>query len=475
MSRGAGRGSIPRRQLLKAGVGLATGLSGCFEGGGGEPTTAANGSPSTPAPGGGTTITERERGTTTPDIADRFDAVVDLVSAGADPGGDEPITAVLQEHASNDTLVYLRDGTYAIDALTLRGLRNVGVVAAPGAAPTIVPNGPEHELGSYLLTFIDVRDFHMEGLRFDFRREGYGGRVQVISSGDFTVRDVETVGEYPDEVTAFRFDVRAPDGTGLVERLVANSTRQTNRRVTGLYVGAPHSGELTFRDCDVQGFPDNGLYASAPGGAGGEIEDAGDGPVHVEGGLYRNNNVANVRLGSTGSTARGVTIVVDETPPHLDDTVNARGIRLRGKRDQVVEDCDIRLGPGTGYSFGGIVLHHDNGRAFVRNTRIEVNNDDTPAINALRPDTFPPTGPVFENVVVTGSASNSDAAVLNNRDGTTFRGCCIQQSGTDRNGIRFVDSEDCVVTDSVVDVTGRSTIRLNSSVTATNVRYSGGC
>lgn len=458
-------GPLRRREVLRLGLVASTALAGCQQ-------RSPGGSPPTTKPPG--TTSSGKSTVSTPAIADRYGTVVNALVAGADPSGETPITEVLHRNVDDDTLLYFPDGRYAIEAETFRGLDNFGIAAAAGASPTFVPNAPKEELGEYLLTFIDVRDFAMEGLRFDFRREGYGGRVQVISSGDFTVRDIETIGKYPGHVNAFRFDVRTPNGTGLVEGLVANSAWQTNPHVTGVYVGHQHAGELTFRDCYLEGFSDNGLYASAPGGAGGKIQDAADGPVHVEGGSYRNNNVASVRLGSTGSTARGVTIVVDRVPPY-DEALNARGLRLRAQRDQVIENCNIRIGPNAGHSFGAIVFHHDAGRALVRNTRIEVNRAGVPAINLLEPNVVPPTGPTFENVVITGSGSEGATAIVNGRDGTTFRRCCILQTGVNRNGIRFEDAQDCLLEDSTIDVTGNATITLNSTVQMNGVQYGGGC
>jgi hypothetical protein len=473
-----------RRSLLALTAAAGSALAGCSWGTDpspptGTPTatrTATDTASQTATPTATDSATPtRTRPEARPDFADRYETVVNVVEAGADPTGKEPITRVLHDHVGDDTLLYFPDGRYAVDRQTFRGFENLALVAGEGADPVIVPSAPERDIGSYLLTFTEVHEFLFEGFRFDFRREGYGGRVEVISDGDFTVRDVRTVGAYPDEVTAFRFDVREAEATGLVERLVAADTRQTNPGVTGVYVGRQHSGELTFRDCRVEWFPDNGLYASAPGGAGGDIDVSGDGPVHVEGGRYRNNNVANVRLGSTGSTARGVTIVVDEVPPHEDDVVNARGLRLRGQRDQVVEDCDIRIGPEAGDGFGAVVVHHDNGPFTMRNSRIRVDRDEVPAINALRPALPQADGPTFENVRITGTASGGNTVTLIGRDVTTFQDCCIHQRGAGRNGIRFENSDGCIVVDSTIDVTGSPTLRQDSAVTVENVQYAGGC
>lgn len=487
----AGRGRT-RRSLLALATGAATGLAGCSWGRRRREPTSTPTATGTDPSDDGTTPTETppptatatasppsespspSESSSTPAVADEYGTVVDVVAAGADPTGSDPINPVLREHLGDDTLLYFPDGRYAVESRRFREFDHLGLVAARDATPVLVPSAPERELGPYFLTFSRVSDFLMEGFRLDFRRPGYGGRVQVLGAGDFTVRDVRSVGEYPDEVTAFRFDVRSSDATGLVERLVAD-TRQPNRQVTGVYVGRQHAGDLTFRDCHIEGFPDNGLYASAPGGAGGEIHGARDGAVHVEGGLYRNNNIANVRLGSTGSTAKGVTIVVDEEPPHAGVSLNVRGLRLRAQRNQLVEGCDIHFGPAAGDGFGALVFHPDTGPATIRDTRIRVDRDDLPAVNALRPTLGHATGPTFESLEILGTASGGDAVVLTGRDVTTFRRCCIKQSGTDRNGIRFVDSDGCLVADSTIDVGGRATLRQDSTVSFENVQYEGAC
>lgn len=467
MSEDAGDRLLTRRDLLRGGAALGSvvALAGCEAFDDSEPTATAEGSVPTE------TAAETPTVTTTP--TQRFENVVDVTEAGADPNGETPIGPVLEEVQGDDTLLVFPDGRYTLGEYWFSGLQNFGVTAERGASPVITPSGPIQDLGSYFLSFMNVRNFLMSGLTFDFRREGVGGRVQVISRGDFTVRNVKTVGKYPDQVTAFRFDVRNDEGTALVENLHAKSTRQTNESVTGLYVGRQHAGELTFRNCNVQNFSDNGLYASAPGGAGGEIDGA-NGPVHVEGGLYKNNNTANVRLGSTGSTARNVRIVVDEVPPHPNDVVNARGLRLRARKDQIIENCEILIGPNGGKSFGGIVFHHDSGRAFIHDTSVRVDRDGVNAIRAIYPHRNRQVGPVFENLRITGEASSQFAVTLQGRDDTEFRNCCIQQTGKNRSGIRFVNSNNCLVADTSFDVTGRQLFRKNSRVRTRNLE-NGGC
>ncbi|WP_276261492.1 hypothetical protein [Haloglomus litoreum] len=108
---------------------------------------------------------------------------------------------------------------------------------------------------------------------------------------------------------------------------------------TGIYVPPDHAGTLTLRNVHLEDFSNNGLYASAPG----KPSDGQQGPVYVEGGLYKNNNVAGVRLGSNNSHAIGVTIVNDAESTDIgDDGTAQRGLRIREPGDDMlVEDCDI--------------------------------------------------------------------------------------------------------------------------------------
>jgi hypothetical protein len=294
-------------------------------------------------------------------------------------------------------------------------------------------------------------------------RELDGITVGVIPTGDATVRDVVTRGSCRDQVTMFRIDIRNPDATGLVEN-VRTRDDQGSSWLTGAYVGARHSGGVTFRGCELSEFTDNGLYGSAPG-----TPDGGDGTVHTEGGEYRNNNVSNIRLGTPGSTARGDTIVVESAPEA--ESLNLRGIRFRRGIDQVVEDCDIRFGPDVTDSFGAIVYHADNGGARVSNSQVTMDSDTIPAVRAYYHEGDTESAPTFENLTVDGDASRGYAVMINGRDGTAFRNCTIEQSGSQRDGIRLAYSADCELTDSRIDVTGYPLILRDSTLTVRNTTF----
>jgi hypothetical protein len=259
------------------------------------------------------------------------------------------------------------------------------------------------------------------------------------------------------------------DDSGAVrfENLVARNT-DDNQSLTGLFVGENHAGDLRLDDCTIEQFSDNGLYASAPGGAGG-----GNGPVRVNGGTYRNNNVSGVRLGTTGSSATDVTIVVDAETPGSGG-LNARGIRLRNKSGQVIDNCWIRFGENAPESFGGIVCHPANGGATVRDTTITVDKASIPAIR-----TFPTEGATgetltVENCTISGSTGGGVLGRIEGRDGTVFRDCTIEHRGEQRHGLRFIDSSNCRIVDSRIDVSTVPVTVENGTVTIENTTVATG-
>lgn len=426
-----------------------------------------------------TTTTSTTAPTTTTPVAPprfegRFDRVVDVAAAGADAGGSRDAAGVVEAVAGDDTLLLFPPGTYALSRLKLTDYANLGFVGDPPGEAQFRPTRPASEIDNRFLQFRDVSDFVFEGIELDYARSDRGGAVMVLADGDFAVRDVRIRGKmpdrsHPDNPAAYRFDVLDGDARGTVERIVARDGGHDGGNAVGIYVGKDHAGELVFTDCDIQQFPNNGLYASSPGRETDEFYGA-DGVVHVRGGLFRNNNIANVRLGTTDSTVRGTRVVVDAVPPHPNEAnLNVRGIRLRGQHGQVVEDCEIVVGPDAGPGFGGIVFHPANGRATVRNTVIRMDRDDVHAIRVFPPSVNEPFGSLFENVTVTGAAGGGETVLVTARQGMEFRNCTIEQSGDERAGMLFVDATDCSVADSTIDVTGTPIQSVNSTVRTRNV------
>jgi hypothetical protein len=78
----------------------------------------------------------------------------------------------------------------------------------------------------------------------------------------------------------------------------------------GFIVQQYHSGKVTFRNCHVEGFSNNGIYGSIPG-------RGGQGVVGIECCLLANNNIAQFKLSSEGSYSRNSVILVDSDVPPL--------------------------------------------------------------------------------------------------------------------------------------------------------------
>lgn len=60
---------------------------------------------------------------------------------------------------------------------------------------------------------------------------------------------------------------------------------------------------------------------------------------------------------------------------------------------------------------------------------------------------------------------------LNGRDGSTVRNCEIDQSGEQRDGLRFAYSEGCRLVDSRIDVTGYPLILRDATVRIENTTF----
>ncbi|QLH77897.1 right-handed parallel beta-helix repeat-containing protein [Halosimplex rubrum] len=440
-----------------------------------DPTTPTGTPTATAEP----TPTGTPTGTPIPEVVaeygDQFDSIVNVVDAGADPEGSEPINDVLTDAIAEDTLVYFPAGRYALDYMEIEDVSGFGLVSIPHERTLLVPNGTVEEVGNHFIDFRRVGDILLDGLEFDFTESGVGGAVRTISEGNVVARNLRTHGKLPDrnkerKHVAYRFEVQDPEGKGLVERVVARGGGHEGGNGVGIYVGKDHAGSLTFRDCEIANFPNNGLYASAPGQTlDGYTGNNGD--IHVRGGRYENNNIANVRIGSTGSTVKDVTVVVDKVPPSPSRShLNVRGIRLRARSDQLVENCEVRIGADAGRGFGAISYHPEHESSTVRNTTVKVDRDDFSAIDATDSSNGGSEAPLtFENVTVTGNAGGGAAVDIADRPETTLRNCRIEQSGADRRGIVFTDSENCAVIDSTIRVTGLPIETENASVDRRNL------
>lgn len=401
-------------------VGLGL-LSGCS--GRGEPEDATTGVTGTDA---SAVAAPTDTRTGTPE---EYDRVVDVVEAGADPDGGEPVTSVLDELAADDTLVSFPPGTYLFDSLwKFEGYSNFGVV---GDRATLVPG----EGLQYWLVGQDLTDFTLAGFTLDHRGEGVGPQVQVHAiGGENVVRDLTIRGFHDSDHIPVIPNVESEDASMLVERLRIPDGTQG---VPAVFVGPRSLGKLTFADCYLEGCA-QGIYGSPHSG-----------PLYAIGGTYVNNNKAAIRVGagSHGAHIHGVHVRIDG--PDADrwtNRTNLRGLWLREGTDTFVTGCDIEILDTSGVGGDGAIYLDDTmGPATIRNTRIRV-DVDTYAIRAQQPsgdaeslqgdqglpDAYDLT---CENVRITGSAANRDAIRVMGRDNSTLRNVVVDQPSGERRGL----------------------------------------
>lgn len=269
--------------------------------------------------------------------------VVDLGEKGLTEGDD--ITPYLEEYFVEGNEVHVPEGTYQWDGSGLDG-------------------------GSANAALIGDGDVALDC-------EGVAVRENIVAErGTVRIKNITQTGAV--DPTGSRFACWAEEGARLVlENFNRPDGQQGDGEAIGFFVPPEHAGTVVFRNCTVANFGNNGLYASA-------AHKGGDGPVIVEGGLYANNNVASVRVGSSGSVVRNVTILHDDQiPGYTDGGTNGRGLWVRNSGEDItIEDCDITVtSESDGAAFPlGIHPRRASGSGQVRNCRIWNGQDDSPII-----------------------------------------------------------------------------------------------
>ena len=398
-----------------------------------------------------------------PETPEQYDRVVDITERGGDPTGEESIVPALDRINAERTLVFLPPGRYRMDqSWTVRDFERTGIV---GSGATIVP---DPNTDSHLLAFISReagKELRIEGLSFDYTHpEATGRMIHAEVSDGLAVRDIAARGTVARRPSLTRVDITDPDGSGIVERLILPNGALSGSGVTGCYVGNNSRGTLTFRNCHIEGFPDNGLYADPPAGR-----------IIVEGGQYINNGISNVRVRGN-SIVRDVYVRCDRQHREFE---NMRGIRLTDFEPQdesepaVVENCQVEMLAVT-HSDGGIELSSQLAKGVVRNTTIKVDADGVPAISVKPPSSklseFDISPQIrLERVNINGDTSGGAAVQVSERDDSIFEDVDICQPGENRDGVMFVRSNGNVLRASRIRVSGRPLVLDESAVDRNDV------
>lgn len=393
-------------------------------------------------------------------ITDRFDQIVDLKKAGADSSGETPIDPILNRYTQDDTLVILPTGEYKVEQIGFYATSNWGLVGLGDVTLTTTENRSGVFAGGYRSDNI-----WLEGFTLNITNAVDTPSIELAAYDGIVLRDISVVGRYDSlEGPAFGFAPLSDDATHLME----NVTVPSGGNCVGVY--ADHDqGEVRIKDCHIEGMWNNGVYVSNTSAA-----------VHIEGGTFKNNNVANIRVGSSETTVKNAHIVVDSKPGYWSQSsVNQRGIRIAdgpSSGEVTIDGCTIEMTGGAGS--GAITSAPNAGNYRVRNTRIRVDDgysigeDDNRSSFAITAYGNGGTEhrQVFENVSMTGNARTWMAARFK-RGNTTFKNVCLQQPN--RNGVSFQHGGENTVADSTINVGGYYNVKGPANVQ--NLSTTGNC
>ncbi|WP_143423314.1 right-handed parallel beta-helix repeat-containing protein [Halegenticoccus soli] len=328
------------------------------------------------------------------------------------------------------------------------------------------------------------------GFTFDFTASNTGLRGIQAQVNGCCIHDVEFIGEHDSGTWGpMLVDIVDSAGTGLVERVrmpdgglfTANASDDADPTVetgpTGLLLSPYHRGELTVRDTEIGAFPDNGLYVSGTNGR-----------VIVDGGTFKNSNVANIRLAGDGSAVRNATIIIDE---NRNRDQNQPGIRLDAGQNMVVENTTIKLDAPNGDAISvlsevssaqianssitiasgvindGIVLKDGSGDIEISDTDISMDSGGQ-AIQIRDGN-----GQVqVEGVTVTGDASGASggrSAIRCDRGGSEFVGLTVDQPGGGYRRAITLTGDNCTIESGTYESTHHAIVNDASGTTISGV------
>ncbi|UPM45123.1 hypothetical protein [Halocatena salina] len=425
-----------------------------------------------------------DTGGTTSEI--RFERVVDAVTdLGCDPTGTQDVSSKIESALDGGTLIEFPTGEYYWERSVSLNTDRLGIRGKDEDVLFTFPAG-------YNEFFIDTRCDRAlyENFNVDVRPDNTATGIRINSEHGFHIENIEHLGrgtaDASDVTRCWQLRVNDPDSTGVVKNFVAKegSAWAHYKDGDGRIGISVYGGEGTIKiiDCHLEEFGNNGIYASRSLSA-----------VQVEGGVYRNNNVASIRISGDGSYVDGAVVEVDRkkySGPHTldDDGFEMRGIVIeQGNADIGTFDatgtkiCNTDIVIRDNPTSGSAISVWTGGRTLdVLNTRIVYDNDGSPTIyregKTAQGNHSPSSGARWlhmERVQITGTATEGPTVLAEEADASRIRNCYIEQSGNGRAGVVFSDSQDTFVGNCIIDVGAKAFSLDSSSGRSKNVRHTG--
>jgi hypothetical protein len=404
-----------------------------------------------------------------------FDRTVNIVDDfGADPDGNEPVDAALQEAADDGTLVVFPSGTYQFGgSVELTNYSTIGILG-DGDVTFVPPAGFNDRIVEMAYR---TKNALVEGVTVDLSAADTttGFRTEVSRRAVLQSITFEGRGTHPDNdvVNAFSVEATRSDARTVIRDVDIPKGSSLEgygggKGRSAIWAGSGMKGTLRVENCRFSEFGNNGIYASkTPGNV--EVVDC----------VLENNNIASVRISGQGSFVRDSFINLDVSD--YDGWTGGPGYNLRGIWTEQgphdydsgveVEGCDVRV-VETGGSAGGIVAGSSAKELFVRNTRVFVDENETIGISRRSPDKSP-NRLVADGVSITGAASGNAGIWIEGTTDSVVKNSCISQPN--RDGVQLVGSTDPKVNQSTIDVGGTQIVEENTSVTRWEIDGSGSC
>lgn len=388
-------------------------------------------------------------------LADRFDTIYDVTEAGADPTGSELVDDTLNRLIGDDTLLQFPPGTYRMEDIAVEDVRNFGMVGHDATLQL------DRRGRAIFMRFNRVADILVDGFSIDNTADNTAAWFDLkCTGGDNVVRNytVEGFVDVYQQANGFTIMVEGSDTSLELDNvdlskgaITSTATFVFPRRE--YYDPSRGAGSLTFRNCKMKNWGNEGLYASTH-----------EGPLKIIGGEYANNGIVQVRIGGGNAPERAivrdVSVTTDEIPEYMPDQYRIlRGIWLKEGDGALVENCDVTLKNLSREQTPAAILVKDQfGRATIRDCDVTVEGVSRPAVRIQKPaDTYEPRwmpsldhlpsewDVTIENLTIDGTSPNTEAIRIEGRDGCTVRDVTIDKQGEDVDGLYLRNVGDCLL------------------------------
>lgn len=368
--------------------------------------------------------------------------------AGCDPTGEEPCDEIFSDAVDDNTLLLFPPGEYKFaERHTIPEAEHFGVRGDGddrSAVRFVRPRGTSN----LLFNVRDGRKCQLSNFTIDQTQDAdTNGGIVLHNADGALIENVEMAGFSPATGTVdLNVQITDPSGVGVVREFVATEGAPVGVYPQGkavIFSGPRHRGVLRLVDCRVE--------EGGPGG-GGVYASRTEGAVQVQGGVYRNNDVAQVRVCGEGSYVEGARIEVDlASATHVRGSYNTvRGLwwesGWQGKTGGYVSDCRFAVRSAANPR-ALLQVDGTGGALTVRDSQFEfdVPNGTYWGVYAAPAGQSGMGGPPprpwdieLENVDFSGRAGGAAAVEIAERPNVVLKDVTVDQRG-DHDGIVLVD------------------------------------